>query len=767
MTINKKEILDNISDETKELHPLLEKLLRKLPDVMEVEYTHGPDEMGADFVLSKRDSSLGITSYVGIIAKLGKIHQDFTDIERQIKECDVERTFQSGKKKISIDEIWVIATANITGGAKKKILTQYSTRKIIFIAQEKLIELIDKFFPAFWSQIDVSIADYLSGLTQKTKQNDISFSLVQIDGAPFYIDQDVYEVPNLSYKKMKFKRKKVRIHNEIQKQKLILIEGGMGSGKSKLLRELVYHYGNPAIFKQTELIPVYISATEFVDKHEAKIAVVIQNIVSKDVFDKIDKPRFLIFVDGLDEKNLSFDEINQLLSNISNQLAELDNVKLLITTRYLKALEQAEVTTKSVARYELPPLSFAKTIEFLKRICIQLNTSSRLLEDLRKSQLFRELPKSPMAAIILARLINENPKELPSNMTELYSQYLELMLGRWDIDKGLQSLKEFNALEKIVMELAQSFVNYELDYLTITDAKNIIKDYLQQRNLGLDSEELFEKLVKRSEILVLGDQGQKVYFKHRTFAEYFYARFMSLSDKFDLADKVFTIYWAEIVFFYFGLKTDAPELLTEINNLNPKSEVERWLKIINMSSYVLAAHSTPYNVVNEIMYQTVLSAAILYKDIVDKKITSPLQQLSTMANLFLMQLIMRDSYSYEFFKPAIEDAALKIDYSELEAEIKAFALYFLDVTNIEMGAGESFDFLLKKYKEEIPVELALAIGFEKDNLKQKTKLMRKQDKRIRKMLGTYKQKKILDDLYDVPVRKVSEEKEKYISSQNQ
>jgi hypothetical protein len=44
---------------------------------------------------------------------------------------------------------------------------------------------------------------------------------------------------------------------------------------------------------------------------------------------------------------------------------------------------------------------------------------------------------------VLAKLINENPKELPSNMTELYAQYTEISLGRWEIDKGLQTLKEY------------------------------------------------------------------------------------------------------------------------------------------------------------------------------------------------------------------------------------------------------------------------------------------------------------------------------------
>jgi hypothetical protein len=42
-----------MKDEIKELHPLLNMLLRNLPDVKTVENTHGANEMGADFVYSK------------------------------------------------------------------------------------------------------------------------------------------------------------------------------------------------------------------------------------------------------------------------------------------------------------------------------------------------------------------------------------------------------------------------------------------------------------------------------------------------------------------------------------------------------------------------------------------------------------------------------------------------------------------------------------------------------------------------------------------
>lgn len=96
---SKKSKLSQINDEVKDFHPVLEKILNKLPNVISVEYTHGQEEMGADFVVALRDKIFGNTEYVGVIAKVGKVVQDFSDIMRQIEECEIPRTFWGVKRK--------------------------------------------------------------------------------------------------------------------------------------------------------------------------------------------------------------------------------------------------------------------------------------------------------------------------------------------------------------------------------------------------------------------------------------------------------------------------------------------------------------------------------------------------------------------------------------------------------------------------------------------------------------------------------------------
>ncbi len=65
-TKQKRAILAGLQREVDDFHPLLEQLLPKLPLVKAVEYTHGRDEFGADFVVSRENDLLGSIDYIGV-----------------------------------------------------------------------------------------------------------------------------------------------------------------------------------------------------------------------------------------------------------------------------------------------------------------------------------------------------------------------------------------------------------------------------------------------------------------------------------------------------------------------------------------------------------------------------------------------------------------------------------------------------------------------------------------------------------------------------
>ena len=298
--------LDSITDEVQDLHPLLHLLLRRLPRVKDVEYHHGPHEMGADFVLARDHDVFPTTDYVGVIAKIGKIAQDHGDIERQIDECAVSRLFQGGRANIYLTEIWVIATKHITNGAQRKIHSKYANRKIAFIDGAHLERLVDKYIPTAWSRLPLALSDYLHGLRTRTNEEDKNLSLVPVSSDGFYVRQDLYRVPDPEYHWKPKTRPPERIQlDEVGTQRHTYIEGGMGSGKSKLIRHLICDRALPENYRREKLLPLVSSYNELMDKHLGSLQSLVDNRIPAEVQTLAKNGDYILFIDGFDERPLA------------------------------------------------------------------------------------------------------------------------------------------------------------------------------------------------------------------------------------------------------------------------------------------------------------------------------------------------------------------------------------------------------------------------------------------------------------------------------
>ena len=385
-------------------------------------------------------------------------------------------------------------------------------------------------------------------------------------------------------------------------------------------------------------------------------------------------------------------------------------------------------------------------------MCRDIDLKSRLIEDLKKSALFKELPKSPIAAILLAQLLNENAKDLPSNLTELYSKYTELSLGRWDVDKGLQTLKEYEALSSIITHLAEHFLVNQLEEISILEAKEFFATYLKKRNLGLSADELFHKLTVRCDIIALDEVRGVFRFKHKTFTEYFYAK-AHFKKPMLIDGRVWNPYWITSFYFYVGLQKDCPELLEEILKRKPSNEAERWMRLTNIPNYLLAGFSSPYEIAERSVAQAMQEAAELYIDVSEKNIKSPFAVFPKMHFLWLMQLMIRKSYNFEFFKKAVALAAVQISENGNDRKQCALAIFFLSVISRELEEKACFDFLIKNYQKDLPLEVELAIRHETDDDKQRSHLVKKLDQRVGRSLKENRSlQHFVSSLYDLPIR---------------
>ncbi|MDR3548208.1 MAG: NACHT domain-containing protein [Candidatus Pacebacteria bacterium] len=755
LDIQKKNRIAAIKDEKKELHPLLNMLLRNLPDVKTVEYTHGANEMGADFIYSKLDAVLENTFWGAIVAKVGRLEQAAVpELSRQIKEAFYPKLVQSGKQKITVSEILVVTNLNISHGAKEAIHNEFSGRKIEFITGDDLVKIISRFFPSYWTDISLELGQYLYSLRVHNEEIEQSVCLTNM-ARGVYIEQDIVRAAQDSYEKNRKKNKprlRVDIFDLITRDNFILIEGEMGAGKSKLTRRLVEHFTTPQVYLDNFIVPIITTYKDLLDKYSCDFEKLIFHTVGEKAQQEVSKEaKYLLIVDGIDEKNISAEEHIKIINKFVADAESRDNIKLVLTTRYLGSIDKKQLSGK-ITHLELLSLTPTKLLEFVKKICSAMNISDRIFTDIRRSPLFKDMPRSPIAAILLADIIKQNSQDLPSNLPELYSKYIELTLGRWDCDKGLQSLKEFETLWSIMMELAQLSIANELQFIMVAEVKEICDNYLKVRRTGVSSERVFQLMRERCPIVIVDEKEGRFQFKHRTFAEFLYAQYLLKKKQFKIDNRAFQPYWSNTYYFAIGTLRDCYSELEQLKDLRPETDVEKFLKIVNMSNFFMAAFQTEYKVIIDGVRQIITEAANFYKDILLHKLDTKLDSFPEMHLLCFFQQVLRQGYSYSFFSEAVESAAIEIANSHEDDDVKAYALFFLNVIFIDMKKKDSFDWLLKDYAKILPLSVQLGIAHEGDRLKARSALMRRQDRALRHAVSQSKElSSALETMYGRPI----------------
>lgn len=763
---SKVQLIRDIRKEVEELHPLLEQLLPQLPNVTRCENTHGNTEMGADFVVVQADEISGAEQYIGVIAKAQTIKQNHDEVERQISECRVPRKIAGGKKQIVINEIWIVTSQRITNGAKEKIHLNHASTSLKLIDCEQLAKLTERFLPIYFEAAPLQVSQYLKNTSERIAALESASSLAPDFAREFYVDQDLEEIRSRDYRSQRTGRRKKRDRvltptQVLEQGSLIWIEGGMGAGKSKLLRALAMKYASPQIFSECLTVPIFVQCRDVLSQGAHTLEGILAVALGDAARDLPKQTKFLVLVDGIDETQEASADLRGLLRELSAEVRARADVQLVMASRTMPDLDPI-LESEAYRQFRLKPLSTRRVLEFISQLCHTADLESRLVEDLKKSFLFHELPQSPIAAILLAKLLTESRTELPANLTELYAKFTELALGRWDQQKGLQSQIEYTAAENIVIELALFMLDHDTPAIAADELeRQFFRKYLERRNINVDPRQLFDKVLRRSELLSYDPNLGTVAFRHRSFAEFFYAKGRIRDHESPLSEKAFDRYWQESCFFYVGLLRDCPRVIRQLVQLVPATHAARMQKLLAMAKFLLAGYLTPYEEIENALAETYTEAAILYREILREKPDTPLTTLSTVHLLWLFQAIMRHSYAYRYFEDALNVAGLKIDDAEHAPEVKATALFFINVTLVTLGTTNNLDFLLKKYFEELPFDImiatrletrALTDGAAKSSSKHST-LMRKQDKRLTKLLkGNESLKAALGSLYDVPIR---------------
>lgn len=365
------------------------------------------------------------------------------------------------------------------------------------------------------------IADLESDINKIDRQSNWSPNLFE----PLQADVEVF-VRGKSKRKLADLLKALR-HS---KEKIILIIGDPGSGKSVALRKLALDLLKEV--KKTGKIPLYINLKEWIVEKKwtvknkpsvqdlynyVKESVLHRNIGSDRFFKKhyddlFNNGRLYFLLDSFDEIPAVLDEnensqlIHHLSSIFYSFLIKASSQGILASRPFRKPTEEFNVKT----RLEIRPFTENKIISVI-------NNSGIISKEIIY-QLFHDreelipVARNPFLAQLLSEYLINNDNKLPQNQNEMYKDYIDRTLEECcslQSNRGLSKLYIKNVaieiadlmFEKYGLEVPIRKLKKDLSHLKIDDVVNVLK---------------FSHLGR-----IGGNYDNRFSFAHRRLAEYF------------------------------------------------------------------------------------------------------------------------------------------------------------------------------------------------------------------------------------------------------
>jgi len=557
----RKDILESFTE--KELHAHLKSLLMKMtPDAL-VEITHGSDEHGKDIVMVREDA-FGRT-VIAIVVKLGdiraktlgKIDEVISQVNQAIAHPAVLKAIVS---QLTVSMVWVVLAGELSGEAHTRLEREVHAHDLKIFDLNWLIDKFTDHYPQVF--FEGQVMDLLQQQMQELETRHIFCErgktlsecfvdpIVALVDAPLAFDEEQFSVI-VREKKMPFSR----LASLVKTHKKLLLSGDPGTGKSvalaKLAIDMLRKASNQVIRKTISReigIPLFVPAIQLLScsTYEDLIQ---QYIPRPEIRDRFQITTVL--VDGLDEVPPDRrEEVLQKAGDFSTHLGS----SLIVSSRKIDIIKS---TPAGFEKYELLPFEFGQALTLFGKLITDSQVLDALKDGLDKIQY--QIALTPLSLYLLIELA-ENHRELPASITELYDRFCDLVLGRYDKDKGIEVLFEYLIKKRFLAALAyKEFYGTGRLMVPEEDFRRFLHDHAKRYGWEPSMLQDFVGEIERAGVLELQNT---VAFRHRSFLDYFVAQhifdnretFENLEDQ--IVQTYFDDVWSEVAFFYIGLRRD-------------------------------------------------------------------------------------------------------------------------------------------------------------------------------------------------------------------
>ncbi len=550
-----------------ELHEYLKELFQRMDPNSIVEVTHGPNEFGKDLVLLRSDS-FG-QNVVAVVVKVGDIRaktagkiDEIISQVKQAREHSVKLKIVGSPLKVST--VWVVLDGEISNNAHDRLHKEVDVSAIYDIAW--LVEKFSQYYPQIF--FEGRITDFLHKKVQELENSHL-FASKNIPLSKYFVDPIVaavdipvtFDEEQFALVLQKNKKPFSFLSSLVKNRRRIILSGDPGVGKSVALKKLaidMFKKASNRTIRRTRAdgdkrmplaVPILVTAKD-VMSYETPVELQRAYFKTPEVIDRVEVEA--LFVDGLDEANPDIrSEVLERALDFASQL----NCALIITSRKIDLIKSAPA---GFEKYELLPFEFSQALQFLDKVIADTQVLEVLKDGLDAIKF--QMALTPLSLYLLLE-IAEAHKEIPASIVELYDRYCDLVLGRYDREKGIEVLFDYVVKKRFLSSLAYREF-YEKNRLAIPDED--MKCYLENYVDIYGWEERLEDFLRdleRSGILDMQNR-QAITFRHRSFLDYFTAYYLVENrEEFDdidqkIADIYFDDTWSDVSLFYVGLRRD-------------------------------------------------------------------------------------------------------------------------------------------------------------------------------------------------------------------
>lgn len=695
MKKTRQQIKDKLKSLTeKELRKILVQMFENL-NFKEVVEFHGINELGKDIVFYDIDKFSRQTWYACVVKAKDIGQAAYNEVARQINECHRKKYPSTIHGHVAINHVLVITNGIYKDNARVQIAELLTEKnKVETVEYWSVNEIAEKIENTDLIEI---LFDNAANITQSLFNKEILHNISSESSLKLLESDFDVNIGSLDSFQIKVKAKAKAFENErgeylksidithsnipvkflpdvseiLKQQKPILLHGIATAGKTTILKKLGKDFINSGE-------PGYVFYIELA-KYKDRLARQELTETLSDIFSEIVKEKFnikniekgdyvFILLDGLDEVS---DPIIQdtIISEILkvNAIAE---VRVILTSRTNEFIVNHQELREQFNTYELLPLTLTEMIDLGTKILTQDDKKANFVKLLKKNEIIHSFPKTPLTTILLAILFKEDKidvRELPRNITELYSKFIDVFLNKWDRNKGISQQFKFQEKQFIVQKIAEHLHDNNMISIQGDVLEGFLnKLFIQHPIEGFkNSQDFLENILQRSNIIVKDFDGSYKFF-HLTIQEYLASTLFG-NDKEDfLVQNFYDNWWLNANIFYAGRTPHQAVVLNRVcreNENYPIDEQSKLSYIVHSSKVLQAAHLLDKSTRRDILLSMIRVFDSLLREVLGDFIISQdttLKKRTMLEFILLGRRMFNEFFGSAQFNECLEDIRWKL-----------------------------------------------------------------------------------------------------------